>query len=70
MIYIYILYTHNYINIYIYVYINILYIYIIIYIYIIHIIFQINHKRHFNPVKDDRKQAIQVSSNILVCNIY
>ena len=55
---------------YILIYYKYLYIIIYIYIYIIHIIFQINHKRHFNPVKDDRKQAIQVSSNILVCNIY
>ena len=27
-----------------------------------YIIFQINHKSHFTPVKDDCKQTIQVSS--------
>ena len=33
--------------------------YIYIYIYII---FQINYKTRFTPVKDDREQTIQVSS--------
>ena len=42
---------------YIYIYICIHYIYIYIYIF-----FQINHKIHFTPVKDGRKQMIQVSS--------
>ena len=49
-------------NIYIHIYfICILYI-IYIYMKYIYIIFQINHKSRFTPVKDDRKQTIQVSS--------
>ena len=38
-----------------------------------YIIFQINHKRRFTPVKDDPKQTIQVSSfakvYIYICKI-
>ena len=44
-------------NIYIVLYKHIyIYIYIYIYTYII------NHKSHFTPAKDDRKQTMQVSS--------
>ena len=50
-----------YIYIYIYkVYMHIYNIYIYIYIYII---FQINHKSRFTPIKNDRKQTIQVISS-------
>ena len=54
-IYIYIyIYVCMYVCIYIYIYVYIIYIYIFF--------FQINHKIHFAPVKDGRKQMIQVSS--------
>ena len=43
---------------YVYIYIYMYTLYIDIYIYF----FQINHKIHFTPVKDGRKQMIQVSS--------